>query len=71
MIGTGKRTVSLWRLRLQCIVIVLCFLRMLKLHKLEVENLISREGSYLVSQCIRPGIKFTLEYPFKAKYHQL
>ena len=39
--------VSCWRHRLQCIVIMQCFLRLLKLHKL-AENLISHGGGVLL-----------------------
>ena len=47
--------------RLQCIVIVWSFLRLLKLHKLAVGKLDLWRG---VSRCVRPWIKFTPEYPF-------
>ena len=58
--------VSCWRHRLQCIVTMLSFLRLLKLHKLAIGKLdLSRWGSYLVSQCVRPSIKLMPEYPFK------
>ena len=54
-----------WRHRLQRIVIVRSFLRLLKLHKLTVGKLdLSRGGSYYVSWCVRPWIKFTPEHPF-------
>ena len=59
--------VSCWRHRLQCIVIVQSFLRLLKLYKLVVGKLdLLRGGSNSVSQCVRPWIKFTSEYPFKS-----
>ena len=58
--------VSCWRHRLQCIVIVRSFLRLLKLHTLAVRKLdLLRRGSYSVSRHVRPWIKLTLEYPFK------
>ena len=47
-----------WTHLQQCIVVERSFLRMLKLCKLE-------GGSYLMSRCVRPWIKLTLEYPFK------
>ena len=57
--------VSSWNHLLQCIVIVLSFLRLLKLRKLAVCKLdLSRGGSYSVLQCVRPWVKFTPEYPF-------
>ena len=59
--------VSWLKHRLQCIVIVWSFLRLLKLHKLAVRkpDLSRGVGSYLVSHCVRPWIKITPEYPFK------
>ena len=51
---------------MQRIVVMWLFLRMLKLRKLAVRELyLSRGGSHSVSRCVRPWIKFTLEYPFK------
>ena len=61
--------------RLQSIVIVQSLLRLLNLHKLVVGKLdLLRGGSYSVSWCVRPWIKFTPEYPcisfffFETKY---
>ena len=54
-----------WRYRLQCIVIMQSLLRLLKLHKLAVRKLgLWGGGSYSVSRCVRPCIKFTPECPF-------
>ena len=60
-------TVSCWRHRLQCIVIVRSFLRLLKIYMLAVRKLdLSRGGGpYSVSWCVRPWIKLKPEYPFK------
>ena len=59
--------VSCWRCILHCIVIVRSFLRLLKLRKLAFCKLDLSGGSYSVSRCVRPWIKFLLEYPFKVQ----
>ena len=46
--------VSWWRHRLQRIVIVRSFLRLLKLHKLAVGKLDLARESYSASRCLRP-----------------
>ena len=55
--------VTCWRCILQCIVIVQCFLRLLKLHKLAVGKR-DLSGGLTLSQCVRPWNKLTPEYPF-------
>ena len=71
MAMSGFLTVaSCWRHRLQCTVITQSFLRLLKQYKLAVGKLdLSRGGSYSVSRCVRPWIKFTPVYPFNLIFY--
>ena len=61
----GFLMVYTWTHLLQCIVVVLSFLRLLKLRNLAVCKLYLSRGVLLVSRCVRTWIKLTPEYPFK------